>query len=146
MTVSTTPSPHLATLLLLTFLTVQHQFFVQKSSPEKCVIHWIQLNPLVLMVCPHLCWNQQLQSLHLVSLNFSTCPYQLGIFPQPWKMLESPWSSNLPTHLFQKNYQPISILPIVSKLLERHVYSLVSTFYQIKNLYPNLTGDTIYPQ
>ena len=55
-----------------------------------------------------------------------------GCFPTEWKQaritpIHKASDSSLP-----KNYRPISILPIVSKLLERHIHSLI-----IKHLYVN---------
>ena len=49
-----------------------------------------------------------------------------GCFPTDWKRARiTPIFKNSDPSL-PKNYRPISILPIVSKLLERHVHSLIS--------------------
>ena len=51
---------------------------------------------------------------------------QTGVIPDAWK-----FSSIVPTpkgskYTFVSNYRPISLLSILSKLLERHVYSLIT--------------------
>ena len=55
-----------------------------------------------------------------------------GSFPSAWKNARiTPILKSADPSLL-KYYRPISISPIVSKLLERHVYSLVSTFLSDK--------------
>ena len=52
----------------------------------------------------------------------------LGHFPQCWKMssvVPIPKSSN---HKEASNYRPISLLPVVSKLLERHFHQHITKF------------------
>ena len=54
-----------------------------------------------------------------------------GTFPTKWKL-----SSVVPIHKSSdkgssKNYRPISLLPILSKLLEKHVYGLLSKHLQL---------------
>ena len=54
---------------------------------------------------------------------------QSGTFPDDWKfarIVPIPKSGD-PTNPF--NYRPISILPLLSKLLERHVYNLLSAHF-----------------
>ena len=54
---------------------------------------------------------------------------QSGIFPDDWKfarIVPIP-KSGYPTN--PSNYRPISILPLLSKLLERHVYNLLSAHF-----------------
>ena len=51
---------------------------------------------------------------------------QSGCFPVLWKMSIVVPVPKLRDHSNPSNYRPISLLPILSKLLERHIYVLIS--------------------
>ena len=51
---------------------------------------------------------------------------QQGIFPAPWKQSKITVILKIsPPSTFSTDYRSISLLPIVSKLLERHVYNIL---------------------
>ena len=51
---------------------------------------------------------------------------QQGIFPVPWKQSKiSAIPKTSPPSISPTDYRPISLLPIVSKLLERHVFNIL---------------------
>lgn len=78
------------------------------------------------------CWGQLLQVLHTVSHCSLTNPSVQGKYPKAWKMSPIPKGSDSTS---VSNYRPVSVLPVISKLLERHMHSLISchieTFYPI---------------
>ena len=61
----------------------------------------------------------------------------LGIFPDPWKLIfPDPWKLAKVYALYKKgcplessNYRPISILPILSKIMEKHVHDSLYEYY-----------------
>ena len=66
---------------------------------------------------------------HIVNLSLSN-----QVFPSQWKM-----SKIIPLHkkdelLYPKNYRPVSLLPIFSKILERAVFQQVVEYFEINNL------------
>lgn len=78
------------------------------------------------------CWDQLLQVLHTVSHCSLTNPSVQGKYPKAWKMSPIPKESDSTS---VSNYRPVSVLSVISKLLERHMHSLISchieTFYPI---------------
>ena len=82
------------------------------------------ISPLVLKLCA----DTLAQPLHSF---FSTC-IELGTIPQEWKIHKIcpiPKSGNL---LEVKNYRPISLLSIVSKVLERIIFNKIIDFLRPK--------------
>ena len=83
------------------------------------------ISPLVLKLCA----DTLAQPLHSF---FSTC-IELGTIPQEWKIHkicpQIPKSGNL---LEVKNYRPISLLSIVSKVLERIIFNKIIDFLRPK--------------
>ena len=75
------------------------------------------------------CGLRVAESNEIALLGFHTKLFNMsiatGCFPREWKCarITPIFKSSDPS--LPKNYRPISILPIVSKLLERHVHSLV---------------------
>ena len=68
-----------------------------------------------------------------LSIIFKSCLMQ-GIFPSEWKK-----ASIVPIHKKSgkqcvKNYRPVSILPICSKVLERIIYNTMFTYFIENNL------------
>ena len=60
--------------------------------------------------------------------NLFNISLKTGCFPASWKLshiVPIP-KLNVPTNHGLSNYQPISLLPILSKILERHVYTLIT--------------------
>lgn len=67
---------------------------------------------------------------HIVNLSLEN-----QIFPLQWKM-----SKIVPLHkkdelMYPKNYRPVSLLPIISKILERAVYQQVVDYFERNNLF-----------
>ena len=60
--------------------------------------------------------------------NLFNISLKTGCFPASWKLSHIvPISKlNVPTNHGPSNYRPISLLPILSKILERHVYALIT--------------------
>ena len=74
------------------------------------------------------------------SINFNDCQNE-GKFPHEWKK-----ANVIPVHRkgkkqSLKNYRPISLLPIISKIFERLIYNKIFNFFAEKNLIsPNQSG------
>ena len=77
-------------------------------------------------------------SLHkLFNLSIST-----GILPTDWRVgritpIPKGTNNSLPS-----GYRPISVLPIVSKLIECHIKEIVEQFLEAMHLYPPDSGDS----
>ena len=91
--------------------------------------------------CPEqlLCSEEVLQMLLSLDTSKSNGPdglsalIQSGTVPEAWKI-----SSVVPIPKGNKpasvsNYRPLSLLPIVSKLLEKHIYKLISSHLDVNN-------------
>ena len=81
--------------------------------------------PTVQMEFLPICSNLQAQAL-IAPLLFNLSIH-IGYFPQPWKTLSIVPIPKASKHQCPTNYRPISLLSILSKMLELHFHTLIST-------------------
>ena len=58
---------------------------------------------------------------------------KLGRFPKDWKTFSVVPIPKISNHKEATNYRPISLLPIVSKMLERHIHQYITTSLSVTN-------------
>ena len=97
-------------------------YFVQRTQLQTCLQIWIQLNPLVLTRMLKCCAYTVAPSLtKLFNVSLSS-----GIFPHEWKIARIPKTDHPSS--YAPDYRPISILPILSNILERHVKQFIEKY------------------
>ena len=62
------------------------------------------------------------------------CSIRAGVFPQRWKTAKVRPLFKSGDRSDVNNYRPISVLPVISKLLERHVHSAFYAYLRDNNL------------
>ena len=73
---------------------------------------------------------------HVVNLSI-----QQLIFPYQWKKAKAILLHNKEEPIYPKNYRPVSLLPIFSKILERAIFAQVLTYFETNGLlYPSDHG------
>jgi len=77
----------------------------------------------------HRCLQTQRPLCKLLNLSIST-----NSFPNHWKIAKVTLLHNGGARNDSNNYRPISVLPILSKILEKHVASALSVFLRDNNL------------
>ena len=110
---------------LLTQLAVQHQYYCTEEEISE-LLH--NLNPAKSTGLDGVSANMLKSTAISIAASLTklfNMSIATGCFPKDWKRARiTPFFKSSDLSL-PKNYRPISILPIVSKLLERHVHSLV---------------------
>ncbi len=86
-----------------------------------------------LMVSLQGCWNRLLLTLLPLYPRFSTCPSERARYPKLGNSYVVPIPKASEVH-DPNNYRPISLLSILSKVLERHIYVCIE--HHLKEFYP----------
>ena len=120
---STLPPFQLRTTHSLSALLISENFILENIralNPNKAS-GWDEISPIMLKICDS-------SIIKPIAIIFKTC-MATGIYPSNWKM-----SNVCPVHkknskYNEKNYTPISLLPILSKIFEKTIFDALYNYF-----------------